>query len=103
MIVGLGIDVASVERVRRVLERFGDRFSARVLTEGEQSDLAPRRADRAEAFAGRFAAKEAAVKALLGRDAVGGDQGGSSPRRIETASCRFTSARAPAASPGTGR
>ncbi|HEY3497052.1 MAG TPA: holo-ACP synthase [Polyangiaceae bacterium] len=66
MIVGLGIDVASVERVRRVLERFGDRFSARILTRGEQSDLAPRTADRAEAFAGRFAAKEAAVKALGG-------------------------------------
>jgi holo-[acyl-carrier protein] synthase len=70
MVVGLGIDVASVERVRRALERFGERFSERVLTPGERSDLRPR-ADPAEAFAGRFAAKEAAVKALGGPRDVG--------------------------------
>jgi holo-[acyl-carrier protein] synthase len=71
MVVGLGIDVASVERVRRALERFGTRFSDRVLTSGERADLGPRKADRAEAFAGRFAAKEAALKALGGPRDVG--------------------------------
>ena len=66
MVVGLGIDVASLERVARLLERFGDRFCARVLTAGERAELAGRGADRAAAVAGRFAAKEAASKALGG-------------------------------------
>jgi holo-[acyl-carrier protein] synthase len=63
MIVGLGIDVASVERVARALERFGDRFWERILTPRERTELV-RRADRAAALAGRFAAKEAFSKAL---------------------------------------
>src|SRR5450432_4137007 len=65
MVVGLGIDVASVERIRVALSRFGDRFWQRILTENEQADLA-QRPDRATALAGRFAAKEAAAKALGG-------------------------------------
>lgn len=66
MIVGLGIDVASIDRMARSLERFGDRLWQRILTERERDDLAPRRADRAAALAGRFAAKEALSKALGG-------------------------------------
>jgi holo-[acyl-carrier protein] synthase len=69
MIVGLGIDVASVERIRVALERFGERFWQRILTEGERADLASR-PDRALALAGRFAAKEAAAKALGGQPDV---------------------------------
>jgi holo-[acyl-carrier protein] synthase len=64
MIVGLGIDVASVERITRLLQRFGDKAWERVLTPAERADLASRRADRAVALAGRFAAKEAVSKAL---------------------------------------
>jgi holo-[acyl-carrier protein] synthase len=71
MVVGLGIDVASLERLERSLARFGDRIWRRVLTEREQSELAHRRGDRVQAFAGRFAAKEAAVKALGGPRDVG--------------------------------
>ena len=63
MIVGLGMDVASVERMERNLERFGDSFWSRVLTPSERALLEPRR-DRAVALAGRWAAKEAASKAL---------------------------------------
>jgi holo-[acyl-carrier protein] synthase len=70
MVVGLGIDVASVERVARALERFGDRFCERILTDAEREDLAARWADRALAVAGRFAAKEAASKALGGPNDV---------------------------------
>jgi holo-[acyl-carrier protein] synthase len=70
-VVGLGIDVASIERIAGVLERFGERFARRVLTAGEQRDLAARVADRATALAGRFAAKEAAYKALGGPRDVG--------------------------------
>jgi len=63
VVVGLGIDVASIERLGRSLERFGDKIWSRVLTERERDDLS-KRANRAEALAGRFAAKEAATKAL---------------------------------------
>jgi holo-[acyl-carrier protein] synthase len=63
VIVGLGIDVASVDRIARSLARFGDRIWERVLTPAEQSELACR-PDRAVALAGRFAAKEALSKAL---------------------------------------
>jgi holo-[acyl-carrier protein] synthase len=66
MILGLGIDVASIDRIRQVLERHGERMWTRVLTPREQAVLAGRR-DRATALAGRWAAKEAAVKAFLGR------------------------------------
>ena len=69
MVVGLGIDVASLARIRVALERHGDRFWQRILTAGEQADLATR-PDRALALAGRFAAKEAAAKALGGQPDV---------------------------------
>ncbi len=69
MILGLGIDVAGLERIRAALERFGDRFWQRILTANEQADLA-NRPDRALALAGRFAAKEAAAKALGGQPDV---------------------------------
>jgi holo-[acyl-carrier protein] synthase len=69
MVVGLGIDVASVERIRAALARFGDRLWQRILTEHERADLA-NRPDRALALAGRFAAKEAAAKALGGQPDV---------------------------------
>jgi holo-[acyl-carrier protein] synthase len=65
MLVGLGIDVASIDRVEKSLERFGDRFWERILTPYERTEL-ERRMDRAIALAGRFAAKEAATKALGG-------------------------------------
>ena len=69
MIIGLGIDVTSIERQRAALERFGDRLWQRILTENERADLA-QRPDRALALAGRFAAKEAAAKALGGQPDV---------------------------------
>ena len=66
MVVGLGIDVTSVARVERALERFGERIWVRILTPQEQRELAGRNAERAVALAGRFAAKEALSKALGG-------------------------------------
>lgn len=62
MILGLGIDVVEIERIRRLLERFDQRFLDRLLTAEERNDLGDRIAPHA--VAGRFAAKEAAVKAL---------------------------------------
>lgn len=66
MILGLGIDVASIDRMRAVLDRHGDRMWTRILTPLEREAL-ERRRDRATALSGRWAAKEAAVKAFLGK------------------------------------
>ena len=63
MIVGTGIDIAEVPRIRQSIERFGDRFLQRVYTAGE-IQYCDSKANRAERFAARFAAKEAAMKAL---------------------------------------
>jgi holo-[acyl-carrier protein] synthase len=64
----LGIDIIKVERIRDAIERFGARFSRRVLTEGESRYVR----DRPETFAGRWAAKEAVSKVLgLGVRGVG--------------------------------
>ena len=69
MIVGLGIDVCSIERMRRALDRHGDRFFSRICSEAERADLAGR--DVATSLAGRFAVKEAFAKALDGARGVG--------------------------------
>jgi len=69
VIVGIGIDVCSIDRMRRALERHGDRFFARICTPAERADLTGR--DPATALAGRFAAKEAFAKALDGARGVG--------------------------------
>jgi holo-[acyl-carrier protein] synthase len=64
MIVGLGIDVASIDRIARDLERFGPRFLARLLTDEERQHAERRQWDRAAFVAGSLAAKEAGSKAL---------------------------------------
>ena len=63
MILGVGTDLANIDRVARTLERFGDRFRNRVFTETEQRK-AERRMDVAGTYAKRWAAKEACSKAL---------------------------------------
>ena len=62
-VLGLGIDLAEVSRIRALLEKSGDRFKHRVFTEGE-INYCDGKADPALHFAARFAAKEAASKAL---------------------------------------
>lgn len=63
MILGIGTDLANIDRIQGTLDRFGDRFRNRVFTEVEQSK-AERRADVAGTYAKRWAAKEACSKAL---------------------------------------
>ena len=63
MIVGLGTDLVALDRIRRALARHGDRFLERVLTAGERT-AGNQRPDPALFVASRFAAKEAAAKAL---------------------------------------
>lgn len=62
-IIGLGIDVTDIPRIAAMLDRHGDRFVQRVFTDAEIA-YCTRRRDPAIHFAGRFAAKEAAMKAL---------------------------------------
>jgi holo-[acyl-carrier protein] synthase len=63
MILGTGVDIAEVPRIRETIERFGDRFLRRIFTEGEIR-YCERKARRFESYAARFAAKEAGMKAL---------------------------------------
>src|SRR5881275_3307455 len=63
MIVGTGIDIAEVPRIAESIKRFGERFIQRVFTEGEIR-YCDSKANRIERYAARFAAKEAAMKAL---------------------------------------
>src|SRR5947209_18506833 len=61
--VGTGVDICEVDRVRAAIERFGQRFLKRVFTEGERAYCESKR-NRIERYAARFAAKEAAMKAI---------------------------------------
>lgn len=72
----VGIDLVEVARLRRAVERFGERFLRRVFTPGELRHCLGRR-DEAARLAARFAAKEAFVKAV---------GGGVSWREVEVAS-----------------
>jgi len=63
MIIGLGNDMVDIRRIEQTLERYGNRFVARIFTDIEQKK-SDRRAQRAASYAKRFAAKEACSKAL---------------------------------------
>jgi holo-[acyl-carrier protein] synthase len=63
MIVGTGIDITEVPRIQQSIERFGQRFLQRVFT-AEEIHYCDSKANRFERYAARFAAKEAAMKAL---------------------------------------
>jgi holo-[acyl-carrier protein] synthase len=62
-IIGLGLDATDIPRIAATLERYGERFMTRVFTDNEIA-YCRRRRQPAVHFAGRFAAKEAAMKAL---------------------------------------
>ena len=63
MILGVGNDLIDIRRIEKTLERYGERFLARVFTEVERKKSDGRR-QRAASYAKRFAAKEACAKAL---------------------------------------
>src|SRR5713101_394477 len=62
-IIGLGLDATDIERIAATIERYGERFVHRIFTDGEVAYCTRRRVPSIH-FAGRFAAKEAAMKAL---------------------------------------
>lgn len=63
MILGIGTDLANIDRIAATLDRFGDRFRNRVFTPAEQRKAEARR-ETAATYAKRWAAKEACSKAL---------------------------------------
>jgi holo-[acyl-carrier protein] synthase len=63
MIVGTGVDLAEVPRIKASIEKFGARFTARIYTPAEIAYV-ERKANRFERYAARFAAKEAGMKAI---------------------------------------
>ena len=63
MIVGIGVDMVRIERLRAAIERHGERARRRIFTPAELADC-DARSDPGECLAARFAAKEAALKAL---------------------------------------
>lgn len=63
MIVGTGVDLAEVPRIRASIERYGTRFTERIYTPAEIAYV-ERKANRYERYAARFAAKEAGMKAI---------------------------------------
>ncbi len=63
MIIGSGIDLVEIRRIKRAIDRYGIRFLNRVYTAAEQA-YCLRKRNSAESFAARFAAKEAGAKAL---------------------------------------
>jgi holo-[acyl-carrier protein] synthase len=64
VIVGSGVDIAEVDRIRAAAERYGSRFIERIYTPVEIAYVERRRAGRWERYAARFAAKEAGMKAI---------------------------------------
>ena len=63
-LIGLGLDVTEISRITYMLERYGERFKQRIYTTGEIAYCERRRKSFASSYAARFAAKEAAMKAL---------------------------------------
>lgn len=66
MIIGIGTDICDINRISQTLEKHGQRFKEKTFTRGEQ-DYCEAKAVPANAYAKRFAAKEAVAKALAGR------------------------------------
>ena len=64
MILGIGSDLCNIERIQKSLDRFGERFVARVFTGAERAKAERRTLTRAATYAKRFAAKEAFAKAV---------------------------------------
>jgi holo-[acyl-carrier protein] synthase len=62
-IIGLGLDTTDIDRIADTIDRYGDRFLRRIFTDGEIAYCGRRRVPAIH-FAGRFAAKEATMKAL---------------------------------------
>ncbi|MEO8398459.1 MAG: holo-ACP synthase [Ignavibacteriaceae bacterium] len=63
MVIGLGIDIIEIERIKKSIERFGDKFLRKIYTKNEL-DYSLSKLNKYQHLAARFAAKEAVYKAL---------------------------------------
>ena len=64
LIVGCGIDLIKIERIEKIVKNWGDNFTSRVFTLLEREYCEKKKGNKYQSYAGRFAAKEALLKAL---------------------------------------
>ncbi|MBA7563282.1 Holo-[acyl-carrier-protein] synthase [subsurface metagenome] len=64
LIVGCGIDLVKIERIEKVIKKWGDNFTSRVFTLLEREYCEKKKGNKYQSYAGRFAAKEALLKSL---------------------------------------
>lgn len=69
MIVGTGVDIIEIDRIRKSIEKFGDRFLNKIYTKTE-IEFCSSKADKYRRYAARFAIKEAVYKAVMKYDAT---------------------------------
>lgn len=63
MIIGCGIDLVKIERIEKIIKKWGDNFTSRIFTNLEQ-EYCEEKGNKYQSYAGKFAAKEALLKAL---------------------------------------
>ncbi|PIX35045.1 MAG: holo-[acyl-carrier-protein] synthase, partial [Candidatus Infernicultor aquiphilus] len=64
MIIGCGIDLVKIERIEKIIKRWGDNLTSRMFTLLEREYCKKRKSNKYQSYAGKFAAKEALLKAL---------------------------------------
>jgi holo-[acyl-carrier protein] synthase len=64
LIIGCGIDLIKIERIEKIIKKWGDNFTSRVFTFLEREYCEKKKGNKYQSYAGRFAAKEALLKAL---------------------------------------
>jgi holo-[acyl-carrier protein] synthase len=64
LIVGCGIDLVKIERIEKIIKKWGDNFTSRVFTLLEREYCEKKKGNKYQSYAGRFAAKEALLKSL---------------------------------------
>ena len=64
LIVGCGIDLVKIERIEKIIKRWGDNFIFRIFTSLEREYCEKKKGNKYQSYAGKFAAKEALLKAL---------------------------------------
>jgi len=64
LIIGCGIDLVKIERIEKIIKRWGDNFIFRIFTPLEREYCKKKKSNKYQSYAGKFAAKEALLKAL---------------------------------------
>jgi len=64
MIIGCGIDLVKIERIEKIIKRWGNNFNSRIFTPLERDYCEKKKSNKYQSYAGKFAAKEALLKAL---------------------------------------